>query len=214
VQILIAASSFGSADAREALGVSADAAKLAPKGLIREKAIASSARGLYVIVSREYRPPGCLPADQFITLLMERSGLFYYAVMLSATQHHCAAHHRPQEFRVMLVRRRAPVKKCGKVRVTFFVRKRLTDVPVQSFNTPRGMIRVSMLGATALDLIGYQNHIGGLDRVATLLSELTEHIDAQKLTTAANMAPLRRLFSRPSWSRNSRPRGKGLGGPS
>ena len=51
-------------------------------------------------------------------------------------------------------------------------------MPVQSFNTPRGTILVSTAEATAVDLVGYQHHAGGLDQVATVLSELAEHIDA------------------------------------
>lgn len=181
--------SFASGDAREALGVSAAAAKLALNRLIHEREIATPARGFYVIVPPEYRTLGCLPADQFIPALMERGRQFYYAGLLSAAQYHGAAHHRPQEFQVMLAKPRRPLQ-CGQVRVTFFVRKQLSDVPVQSFNTPRGTITVSTPEATAFDLVGYQHRIGGLDQVATLLSELSERIDAQKLVAAAKVAPV------------------------
>lgn len=44
---------------------------------------------------------------------------------------------------------------------------------------------VSTPEATALDLIGYQYHAGGLDQVATVLSELAERIDPEKLAAAA-----------------------------
>ncbi|HSE91078.1 MAG TPA: type IV toxin-antitoxin system AbiEi family antitoxin, partial [Candidatus Binatia bacterium] len=79
---------------------------------------------------------------------------------------------------------------CGQVRVAFIVRKRLKDVPVQNFNTPRGVILVSTPEATAVDLVGYHHHVGGLDQVATILSELAEQIDPQKLLTAARTAPV------------------------
>lgn len=181
--------SFASGDARKALGVSADAAKLALNRLIREKEIASPARGFYVAVPPEYRSLGCLPADQFIPALMERAGLSYYASLLSAAQYHGAAHHRPQQFQVMLPKARRPIQ-CGQVRVEFIVRKRLQDVPLQSFNTPRGTIKVSTPEATAVDLVGYQHHAGGLDAVATILSELAERIDPQKLVAAAETAPV------------------------
>ena len=65
------------------------------------------------------------------------------------------------------------------------VRKHLRDVPVQSFNTPRGTVLVSTPEATALDLVGYRHRAGGLDRVATVLSELAERIDPEKLAAAA-----------------------------
>jgi len=56
-------------------------------------------------------------------------------------------------------------------------RKRLTDVPVQPFNSPRGTLLVSTPEATAIDLVGYAAHAGGLNQVATVLSELAERMD-------------------------------------
>jgi predicted transcriptional regulator of viral defense system len=123
--------SFASNDARKALGVSAHAAKLALNRLRRQKMVASPARGFYVAIPPEYRSLGCLPADQFVPELMQRQGLSYYAGLLSAAQYHGAAHHRPQEFQVMLAKARRSIH-CGQVRVAFIVRKRLKDVPVQS----------------------------------------------------------------------------------
>jgi predicted transcriptional regulator of viral defense system len=191
VAALAAAGRYGftSGEAREALGASADAVKLALNRLIRHQMIASPARGFYVVIPPEYRLLGCLPADQFIPALMQRADRPYYAGLLSAAQYHGAAHHRPQEFQVMLAKPRRPIH-CGQVRVEFFVRKRLEDVLVQSFNTPRGKLRVSTPEATAIDLVGYQHQIGGLDQVATLLSELAERIDGQKLVAAADTAPV------------------------
>jgi predicted transcriptional regulator of viral defense system len=180
---------FTSVDARNALGVSAAATKMALHRLARQELIASPARGLYVIVPPEYRSLGCLPADQFIPELMQRLGLAYYAGLLSAAQYHGAAHHRPQEFQVMLAKPRRPIR-CGKVRVTFILRKGLKEVPTQDFNTPRGTIKVSTPEATAIDLVGYHHHIGGVDQVATILSELAERIDPEKLVAAAQTAPL------------------------
>lgn len=180
---------FSSRQAQEALGVSADAAKLALNRLARQGLIASPARSFYVIVPPEYRSLGCLPADQFIPTLMERQGLPYYAGLLSAAQYYGAAHQRPQEFQVFLAKNRRPIK-CGAVRVVFIARKRLGDVSVRHFNTPRGTIRVSTPEATAIDLAGYQHHAGGLGQVATILSELAENIDPSLLADAAVTAPL------------------------
>ena len=153
---------FTAEEMRAALGISAAAVKLALGRQMKQGLVASPARGFYVIVPPEYRRLGCLPADQFIPSLMERLGLRYYAALLSAAQYHGAAHHRPQEFQVALARNRRPIA-CGAVRVAFVARKRIGDVPVRSFNTPRGTILVSTAEATAVDLVGYEHHAGGLD---------------------------------------------------
>jgi predicted transcriptional regulator of viral defense system len=140
-------------------------------------------------VPPEYRSLGCLPADQFIPALMKSLDLPYYAGLLSAAQYHGAAHQRPQEFQVFLAKNRRLIL-CGAVRVAFLARKRLADVPVQSFNTPRGTLLVSSPEATALDLVGYTHHAGGLSQVATVLSELAERIDPDKLAATARAAPV------------------------
>ena len=181
--------SFTSAEARKALGVSAAAAKLALYRLLRAGQVASPARGFYVVVPPEYRSLACLPADQFVPALMERADQPYYVGLLSAAEYHGAAHHRPQEFQVMLGKSRRPLQ-CGQVRVAFFVRKRLKEVPVQVLNTPRGAIQVSTPESTALDLVGYQHHAGGLDQVVTIISELAEQIAPEKLAAAADLVPL------------------------
>ncbi len=180
---------FTAAEIRASLGVSAAAAKLALNRLSKQGLVASPARSFYVIVPPEYKRLGCLPADQFVPALMEHQKLRYYAALLSAAQYYGAAHHRPQEFQVALARNRRPIL-CGAVRVSFIARKRIADVPVRSFNTPRGTILVSTAEATAIDLVGYEHRAGGLDQVATVLSELAEQIDPQRLLAAAQTAPV------------------------
>ncbi len=141
------------------------------------------------LTEAEYRTLGSLPADQFIPALMAQANLPYYAGLLSAAQYHGAAHHRPQEFQVMLGKARRPIE-CGKVRVVFYLRKGIAAVPVQQFNTPRGTVVVSTPAATAFDLVGYEAKIGGLDAVATILVELAEKLDAEKVSALAPTVPL------------------------
>ena len=181
--------SFTSDEARAALKVSPDACKLALNRLAKQGQIASPVRGFYVIIPPEYRSLGCLPADQFIPDLMKHKGLNYYAGLLTAAQYYGAAHQRPQEFQVFLARNRRLIR-CGKVRTKFIARKKIDEVPVRSFNTERGELRVSTPEVTALDLTGYPEHVGGLDQVATILSELASEIDPETLVTAAATAPI------------------------
>lgn len=180
---------FTSQDVGRKTGASRDAVKLALNRLRRKGEVASPGRGLYVIVPPEYRSLGSLPADQFIPDMMAHAKAPYYAGLLSAAQYHGAAHHRPQEFQVMVGRARRPIQ-CGKVRVVFRVRRRIDDVPVQNINTPRGTIKVSTPEGTAFDLIGYEAQIGGLDAVATILTELAEKLDADKIAALAPTVPM------------------------
>ena len=180
---------FTSAELRPTLGVSDEAARQALSRLAARGEIASPGRGFYVIVPPEYRRLGCLPADQFIPALMERRRVRYYVGLLSAAQYHGAAHHRPQEFQVILEKNR-PAITCGSVKVAFVARRNMGVVPVQSFNNPRGTVLVSTVEATAVDLVGYMHRAGGVDRVAGVLSELGEDMDPKRLVDASKTASI------------------------
>ena len=178
---------FTSSEFRSALGVSAAAANQALWRLTNRSEIASPGRGFYVVVPPEYRAIGCLPADQFIPALMDQRGMRYYVGLLSAAQYHGAAHHRPQVFQVMVERSRRPIT-CGAVRVDFIARAGLANVPLSTFDSPRGTVVASTVEATAVDLVGYMGRAGGVDRVAGMLSELSEQMDPVLLVNAARSA--------------------------
>jgi predicted transcriptional regulator of viral defense system len=89
----------------------------------------------------------------------------------------------------MIAKNRRPVV-CGEVRVEFAARNDLAKTPVNDKNTPRGRMRVSSPEATALEIVGYADHCGGLDNVAGVLAELVEELDSAKLVSAARLSPI------------------------
>lgn len=166
------------------------AAVLLPLHRLKRKGrIASPQKGFHVIVPPEYRALGCLPAEQFIPQLMDHVNEPYYVALLSAAQIHGAAHHRPQRFQVMVRTSRRPIL-CGRVSVEFHVRTNIEDATIAVMNTPRGHLRVASPETTALDLIGYQRNVGGLDNVGTILSELAEAISGSALVDQAKTVPV------------------------
>ncbi len=171
-----------------ALNASKPATHNALSRLARQGLIASPARGFYVIVPPEYRSLGCLPAEQFIPALFDRSGEAYYAGLLTAAQYYGAAHQRPQTFQAFVAHSRKDIQ-CGSVKVSFIANKRIASVPVRQFNTPRGALKVSTPEATAIDLVGYTDRAGGLDTVATVLSDLADDMDGDQLARLAKDSP-------------------------
>jgi predicted transcriptional regulator of viral defense system len=180
---------FTMAVAKQLLGSSDVAVHSTIQRLRKKGDIAMPYRGFYVIVPPEYRILGCLPAEQFIPSLMEHLGETYYAGLLSAAQFHGAAHHRPQVFQVITARNKAPIE-CGKVRVDFIARKNVKEMPASTINTPRGMLRFASPETTAFDLVGYPQHAGGLDNVATILAELAEKLDPAELARIVELSPV------------------------
>jgi predicted transcriptional regulator of viral defense system len=180
---------FSGVEASEALGSGVIATRAALRRLRHKGEIAMPFRGFYVIVTPEHRKLGCLPANQFIPALMAHLEEPYYAGLLTAAEHHGAAHHRPQAFQVVLQRSRPGIT-CGGVRIDFIARKNVALMPTQDFKTPRGYLKVSTPEVTAFDLAGYPHHAGGLDNSATVLSELAETLDSRKLVVIAELSPV------------------------
>jgi predicted transcriptional regulator of viral defense system len=157
--------------------------------LKKKGVVANPTRGFYVIIPPRYRSLGCLPAEQFIPEMMAYLGSAYYAGLLSAAAYYGAAHQRPQVFQVVVAKPRRELN-CGNVWVEFIVRNNVREIPVQTRNTPAGLLNVSTPEATALDLVGYFKRCGGLDNVATLLAELSPRLDGVILVKVASKSPI------------------------
>jgi len=183
---------FSSVEAFQAIGGSPVAARAQLRRLKEQGLIAEPARSFHVIVPPEYRRLRCLPAEQFVDQLMKFWEEPYYLGLLSAAERHGAAHQRPQSCQVIVRKNRAALS-CGEVRVEFIARGDLEKMPVATVNTPLGVLRYATLEVTALELVGYPKHAGGLSNVATIVSELAESLDTSKLLEVARLSPV-------SWS--------------
>ena len=131
----------------------------------------------------------CRPPEQFTPDLVNYLGEYYYVGLLSAAEYHGAAHHRPQVFQVMVAKPRRTIIS-GKIQVNFIVRGNVEAIPTQPRNTVSGILKLSTPETTTFDLTGYYRHCGWLDNVATVLSEMVEVIDPEKLVTVAELSPI------------------------
>jgi predicted transcriptional regulator of viral defense system len=179
---------FTTEEALQSEGSSLDAVRAAIRRLRKKGLVATPYRGFHVIVPPEYRRIGCVPAEQFIPQLMERLGSPYYGALLTAARYHGAAHQQPQVFQVVVPKNR-PGLVCGAVRVEFVARHNAERIPCVLFNTPRGRISVSSAEATAIDLIGYFASAGGLDNTATVLADLLDAMEPERLPQVAALSP-------------------------
>ena len=170
---------------------SENAVKLALNRLSRKKRILSVRRGFYVIIPAEYTASGILPPSLFIEDLMNYVDKSYYLGLLSAAAIHGAAHQRPQEYHVITTAPERTISSAG-IRIKFFVKSgNWEKYALLEHKTDVGYLKVSGPELTAIDLIAYEKRIGGLNRVITILEELSEKInDTQLLTQAKNSSAL------------------------
>lgn len=164
---------------------------------IRKNRIVSIHKGFYIIVPMEYRSMGILPPEQFIDDLMAHLQKPYYMGLLSAAAMHGAAHQRPQESYVVTIKpNMRPLYKKG-VKVNFVLKSSIPANALEDRKTLTGYLKVSNPVLTAYDLLFYLYKVGGLNRIAEILSELVEIIkpgDWEILSELdVKIAPLQRL---------------------
>jgi len=166
------------------IGLSGPLLKKAAARLKASGRLAIPRRGFYVIVPIEYRVAGSPPPTWFIDALMRHLGRPFYVGVLSAAAIHGAAHQQPQEFQVVTDVPQRPAR-AGRARIRFLMKAGLASTATVDVKTNTGTMRVSTPEATAVDLVRYPHAAGGLDNVATVLTELADRLDASRLVSAA-----------------------------
>ena len=171
---------FSSQEAEQSLGVSKQAIAMAVSRLRKKGQLVTPYRDFHVPIPPEYRSLGCLPANQLLPPVMRHVKSDFYLCLLSAAAIHGAAHQRPQITQVMTAKRMRPIQ-CGSVVIRFIYKKELLDIPTQLVTVPTGYLKVSTPEATAMDLLLYSQQSGGINHIATVLTELIEVIDPKKM---------------------------------
>ena len=151
--------------------------------LVAKKRIVSVYKSFYVIIPPQYVAKGIVAPTYYIDQLMEYIGKPYYVSLLNAAELYGAAHQRSQRFTVMTVYPSTNVSKAKNNILDWIYRKDIPENFLQTRNSETGTVRYSSPELTAIDLLQYEKHIGGLSRAATVLAELTEETDFSKVSS-------------------------------
>lgn len=147
-----------------------------------KKRIVSVYKGFYVIIPPQYAAKGVVPPIYYIDQLMGYLNKPYYISLLNAAELFGAAHQRSQRFSVMTIYPSANVSKAKNNILDWVYRRDIPEKFLQVKNSETGTVCFSNPELTAIDLVQYEKHIGGLSRAATVLAELTEETDFSKVS--------------------------------
>ncbi|MBA3751625.1 hypothetical protein H0X06_02375 [Candidatus Dependentiae bacterium] len=145
----------------------------------------SPARGLYIIVPPEHKPFGSIPASELTPLLMEYLHADYYVSLLSAAALYGATHQKPAQFQIITNKRSRHPLSFGLVRLQLLYKKSLKNLPLRDFTVTTGYLKVASPELVVFDLLHYQERSGGLNHIATVLSELVERLTLHDLIQLA-----------------------------
>lgn len=167
-------------EAIEALKISDKAFKLSAYRLTIKGKLKRVRGDFFIIIPPEHRAIGSLPAAWFIDLLMHHMNQQYYIGLLTAAALQGAAHQQPMAFQVITNKPMRPII-VGQVRIEFNYKNRILPHFYQVQKTMSGTMNVSTPEMTAFDLAKYMNAAGQVNHVATVLCELVEQINSEKL---------------------------------
>ena len=113
---------------------------------------------------------------------MRREGQPYYVGLLKAAELHDATHQAVMEFQVVS-NKRHPKIRAGRNLFVFCFRKEMETVTagIEDRKIETGTMKISSAALTALGLLRYRRASGGIDHVATVLSDLGGSIDPEQL---------------------------------
>ena len=190
--------SFTREEAMQRLGLSEPTLKRSLQRSASQGRLLPLRRGFYVIVPLEYSSVGAVPTEWFIDDLMKFLGKPYYIGCLSAAVWHGAAHQRPQEMQVVVAESIRSVETRA-VRIRFLRNAGMKNALTETRRTQTGDIPISTPEWTAIDLIRFQKHYGSMDAAATVMTELAEGLNPDRLAAAANREPTSAYLQRLGW---------------
>jgi predicted transcriptional regulator of viral defense system len=196
---------FRREEAQKANRMGAGAFLDAAEKLQKRGRLFSPRRGFYVVVPPQYLNLGSPPPASFIDDLMRFEGHSYYVGLLKAAELHGAAHQAVMEFQVV-TDKRLPIIRAGRTKIVFYYRKDLSRVAggIEDRKTESGMMKLSGAELTVLDLLRYPQAGGGIDNIVTIMGELGEKLDPEKLaalSSAFERAVVQRLGYLLHWLR-------------
>ncbi|MGS2764036.1 type IV toxin-antitoxin system AbiEi family antitoxin domain-containing protein [Sinomicrobium sp. M5D2P9] len=149
--------------------------------LSKKKEVLTLRQGFYLILPPRYRNYGRLPLELYVERLFKFLGRPYYIAFFSAAAFHEASHQQVQQSYLMTkIPNLRDIKK-GAIYLNISVASKWPEKNILQRKSDAGFFNVSSPALTAIDLIHYQSKIGGLNRVLTVLEELSESMESQDI---------------------------------
>lgn len=126
---------------------------------------------IFLIVPPEHRLNGAPPVLWWIDEFLAWHGEPYYLGLMSAAAQYGSSQQALQTTQIITSRPRDDIE-IGRLRVSFIMKKTVTQTPTLVLRGGHAPIRVSSPEATVFDLIRYAKQVGGMERVVAVIDEM------------------------------------------
>lgn len=145
--------------------------------LKRQGVIYSPYKSFYVVLPPQYILRRCVPPSYFMNDLMRYLSKDYYFSTLTAAMLWGAAHQSPQLSFVTTTYPKLNTSATSKSGVRWLYRPEIPRNLICEKKGEAGAIKCSSAELTAVELVQYEQYLGGLSNIATVIAELLESTD-------------------------------------
>ncbi len=164
--------------------------------LTAKKEIVNLRKGFYLIITPRYSSTQKLPIQLYCEKLFKYLNRNYYVALFSAAKFHGASHQQVQ--RDYIITERPKLKDILKntIDIRFFTTSNRIDKNIQLKKSDAGIYKVSSPALTIVDLINYQTKLGGINRVLSVIEELSEELTESDLIELLDWYPNKSTLQR------------------
>jgi len=153
-------------------------------------------RGFYLIIPPRYSKQGKLPVQLYIENLFKNLNRPYYLGLYSAAKFHGASHQQVQRDYIITTKPTLLDISRGAIDLRFFTTANWPEKNILIKKADAGTYKISDPVLSALDLIHYQNKLGGLNRMLSVIEELIEEMTDSDLNDLLTWYPHKSTLQR------------------
>lgn len=164
--------------------------------LITKNEIVNLRKGFYLIITPRYSSSQKLPIQLYCEKLFKYLERNYYVGLFSAAKFHGASHQQIQKDYIITEKPKFNDISKKTIDICFFTTSNWTDRNIQIKKSEAGIYKVSSPALTIIDLIHHQTKLGGINRMLSVIEELTEELKEKDLVELLSWYPNKSTLQR------------------
>jgi len=164
--------------------------------LISKNEIVNLRKGFYLILTPRYSSLHKLPIQLYCEKLFKYLDRNYYIALFSAAKIHGASHQQIHRDYIIVEKPKFKDIKKSTLDIRFFTTSNWTNKNIQIRKSDAGIYKLSSPALTIIDLIHYQTKLGGINRILSVVEELSEELTESDLAELLNWYPNKSALQR------------------
>lgn len=153
-------------------------------------------KGFYLIITPRYSSAQKLPIQLYCEKLFTFLERNYYVALFSAAKFHGAGHQQIQRDYIVTERPKFNDISKNNFDIRFFTTSKWSEKNIQIKKSDAGIFKISGPALTIADLIHHQSKLGGINRVFSVVEELTEELKEPDLLELLKWYPSKSTLQR------------------